>query len=164
MNNIYILIGGNLGNREKIFSEAKKLIQHDIGKIAKTSSIYETQPWGFNSDKPFLNQVILIHTEYSAVKTLTLLLNIEKKLGRNRTSENYESRQIDLDILLFNDSTIYDEQLQVPHPRLHQRMFTLIPLNEIVPDKIHPLLNEKICTLMEKCSDPLKVNLYKPTS
>ena len=161
MNKVYILLGGNLGNREKLFSEAREMIRNEIGAITKLSSIYETESWGFNTEQLFLNQVILIETEYSAIDTLSLLLNIEKQLGRKRSSNNYESRSIDLDILFFNDTINNSKELQVPHPRLHQRMFTLVPLNEIASQKIHPVFNEKISTLKEKCSDKSKVNLFK---
>lgn len=164
LNEVYILIGGNLGNREKVFSEAKELIKQEIGEIIKTSSIYETQPWGFNSDQSFLNQVIVVETLKSAIKTLKLLLDIEKRMGRIRTLDNYESRPLDLDILFYNNSIIDNQQLQVPHPRLHRRMFTLIPLNEIASIKVHPQLKETINTLVDKCTDPLLVKIFKPAN
>lgn len=164
MNEVYILIGGNLGNREKVFSEAKELIRLEIGEIIKTSSIYETQPWGFNSEESFLNQVIVVETFKSAIQTLKLLLDIEKRMGRLRSLDNYESRPLDLDILFYNNSIIDNQQLQVPHPRLHQRMFTLIPLNEIDATKVHPQLNETISSLINKCTDPLLVKIFKPAN
>lgn len=156
------MLGGNLGNREKTFSLARDMIREEIGGIIKMSSIYETEAWGFNSDQTFLNQVVLINTKYSAPDTLTVLLKIEKRLGRKRTSVNYESREIDLDMLFYNDDVINLDQLQVPHPRLHLRRFTLIPLNEIASQEMHPILNKKINMLMENCSDNSKVNLFKP--
>jgi len=137
------------------------MIRNEIGAIIKLSSIYETESWGFNTEQLFLNQVILIETDCNAIDTLSLLLNTEKQLGRKRSSNNYESRSIDLDILFFNDTINNSKELQVPHPRLHQRMFTLVPLNEIASQKIHPVFNEKISTLKEKCSDKSKVNLFK---
>lgn len=155
-------MGGNLGNREKTLSEARKMIGKEIGEIMKVSSIYETEAWGFITDQPFLNQVILVETEYSAVHTLKLLLSLEKELGRKRTSNSYDSRVIDLDILFYNETIISSEQLNLPHPRLHQRQFTLVPLNEIASQKIHPVYNERICRLMEECLDPSKVRVFKP--
>ncbi len=164
MNKVYILIGGNLGNREKTFSQAREMICKKIGGITNMSSIYETEAWGFKSDQAFLNQVILCQTKNSAISTLTLLLNIEKKIGRKRTSINYESRAIDLDILFYNDAVINLKQLQIPHPKVHLRMFTMIPLNEIASQKTHQVFNEKICILMKNCPDTSKVNLFKPMS
>jgi 2-amino-4-hydroxy-6-hydroxymethyldihydropteridine diphosphokinase len=105
-----------------------------------------------------------VHTRHSALDTLSLLLHIEKKLGRNRDSINYESRTIDLDILFYNNSIIRHEQLKVPHPKMHHRLFTLAPLNEIAPEKKHPVLKQTISALKEKCEDPLVVNLFNPVN
>lgn len=163
MNEVYILIGGNTGKREFYISEAKKFIQTELGNVVSESTIYETKSWGFEAEQLFLNQVIVVKTNQNPIDTLNILLQIEIKLGRNRVSANYESRSIDLDILFYNDSIIDSNILQVPHPKLHKRMFTLIPLNEIAPGKLHPKLNKTVNVLLSECNDSLEVLLFKPT-
>jgi 2-amino-4-hydroxy-6-hydroxymethyldihydropteridine diphosphokinase len=155
------LLGGNVGNRENYLRNAKEMIQFKIGDIINQSMIYETEPWGFHAEQNFLNQVIEVKTEESAESTLLKLTEFEKLLGRKKISAKYESRNIDLDILFFNNDIIDLEDLQIPHPRLHQRKFTLIPLNEIASEKIHPVLNIPIKTILKDCKDTSNVRLCK---
>jgi len=157
MNQVYLLIGGNLHDRFELIAKAKKSISEKIGTIAKESSIYETAPWGFTAEQNFLNQVILLNTDLSAHKVLKLCLEIEMDLGRERLLKGYQSRTMDIDILFYNDEIIYDKQLIIPHERLHQRRFTLEPLVEIAPNYIHPLLKKTLSEILKDCKDDSEV-------
>src|SRR3954468_2542712 len=156
MNQTYLLIGGNLGNREENLGRSRIHIATDIGKIARSSSIFETEAWGKKDQPPFLNQVLLIETNSSVTNVLHQLLTIEERMGRKRM-EKFGPRLIDIDILFFNNDIIHEPGLTVPHPHLHERRFTLEPLNEIAPLMIHPVLKKTITELLESCPDPLAV-------
>ncbi len=160
MSKVFLLIGGNEGNRDKILSQAIKLIGIEIGKILKTSSIYQTEPWGFRSKNFFLNQAIILETRLSPQETLNKIIQIESGLGRMRHSASYESRPIDIDILFYDHIQVNEIDLQIPHPRLHRRKFTLIPLIEIAADFVHPIFEERMDALANKCEDNSAVELY----
>lgn len=157
MNSVFLLIGGNLGDRFKLLSQTKIDIQEKIGRINKESSIYETVAWGFESENDFLNQVIMITTDFDAMEVLKFCQEIENNLGRVRKSGGYASRTIDIDILFFNDEAIDLPDLKIPHIQLHKRKFTLEPLAEIEPDFIHPVLNKTMKQLLKDCSDKSEV-------
>jgi len=159
MNLAYLLLGSNLGDKIKNISDAIALIHSSCGKIVKKSSLFESESWGFNSNDKFFNQVILIETSMSAEDLLQNILNIELLLGRVRNNTgNYNSREIDIDILFYNDEIIKQQDLKIPHPLLQERMFTLLPLNEIASELKHPLLHKTISELFTKCKDILKIN------
>lgn len=161
MNEVYLCLGGNLGNREENISDAIRLILREIGAIQEKSSIYETDAWGVQNQQAYLNQVIKISTKFPPNELLEKLLSIEKQLGRKRTeSTNYESRTIDIDILFYNDLTFKTEILEIPHPRLHLRNFVLIPLNQINSELTHPVLNKSIKSILAECTDVLPVKEY----
>ena len=156
MEEVFLLIGGNLGNRKKNFERAKLLIQEYCGNIVKSSSIYETAAWGKMDQPDFLNQVIEIETNSDAKQLMKQILKVEKIMGRER-NEKYGPRVIDIDILLF-DHDVYDyPHLKIPHPELPNRRFALVPLNEIAADVRHPVLNKSISQLLEECPDVLDV-------
>jgi 2-amino-4-hydroxy-6-hydroxymethyldihydropteridine diphosphokinase len=164
LNNSYILLGGNSGNRAFFLEEAIRLISKEAGDVMKHSCIYETEPWGFQSDITFLNQVILIQTPLSPSGLLTKLTSIEKQLGRKRDKSNkgvYSSRVIDLDILFYNDQIVSSKRLQIPHPRMHLRRFTMVPLAEIAGECIHPVFHQTVRQLARDCPDQSDVKLYK---
>jgi len=161
MSGVFILLGGNLGKREEIIKQAINRIAIDAGRIIKRSSIYETESWGFNSELKFLNQVIEIATNLNPKQLLDTVHQIEEQLGRKRNEQQYASRTIDIDILLFRDEQIDEEGLQIPHPRMHQRKFTLIPLEEIAGQVVHPEFQITIKSLNPRCKDDLTVELYK---
>ena len=152
-NEVYLLIGGNLGDQFKLLEQAKIAISEKIGKIRNESSIYETAPWGFKAVQDFLNQVIKVSTKLSPQKVLEFCLEIEDELGRERKSGHYESRTMDIDILFYNDEIINEPGLIIPHPKLHLRRFTLVPLTEMEPDFVHPVLNKKLTLILEECND-----------
>ena len=162
MHNCFLLLGSNQKNRIENLNRAKQEIRHTIGEIKLASSVYETEPWGFASEEHFLNMVVLIDTNLPAESVLEKILNIEQVLGRVRNSKGYASRIIDIDILFYDDEIVDEPQLQIPHPRLHERMFTLIPLMEISPKKIHPKLQKTIKELLAECTDKLAVEIFKP--
>jgi 2-amino-4-hydroxy-6-hydroxymethyldihydropteridine diphosphokinase len=163
MNSAYLLLGSNLNDRFAQLQKAKQEISSTIGKILKESSVYESEPWGFPSENWFLNQVVTIETELRPLEVLDKIFKIEKKLGRHRTLiKRYESRLIDIDILFYNDEIISETTLTIPHPKIPERMFTLIPLFELDKSRIHPGLGKSIEELIKECTDTLSVNLYRP--
>ncbi len=156
MNKVYILLGANLGNPLEQIEQAKKSIDSAIGKIVARSSIYETEAWGVEEQPPFFNQTILVETYLSPSAALETCQEIEKTLGRIR-HKKWDTRIIDIDILYFNDEYINTPKLVVPHPYLHFRRFTLVPLCEIAPEYVHPLLNKTNHELLDASTDPLSV-------
>ncbi len=161
MNTVVLLIGGNEGERLMFLQQAVEQIEKRVGEVLKKSSIYETEPWGFSAEQNFLNQALVVSTGKSPQETLKECLQIEENLGRQRLSEGYASRTMDIDILFFNEEIIQTTELEIPHPRLHQRLFVLLPLVEIMPDFIHPVLKKNISALLENCQDMLKVSKIK---
>ncbi len=157
MQDVYLLLGSNLGNKGKFLENAAKMIVQKIGTMISRSSIYITEPWGFSNREDFYNQVLHVRTNFSALKVLTSCLDIEELLGRKRNKKAYEARTIDIDLLLYGNEIINQAELTVPHPQMHLRRFTLEPLCEIAPDLIHPLLKVSITQLLAKCSDNSRV-------
>ena len=158
MNTVYLLIGGNLGDRSKNLSDVKKILQSKIGKITQSSSLYETAAWGLEEQPGFLNQVLIIKTNLSPQEIMQKILLIENDMGRIRTKKN-APRTIDIDILFFNNEIITKPKLLIPHPEILNRRFVLVPLNEISPKLVHPHLKKSIKKLLSECSDPLDVKL-----
>ncbi|MGQ8338062.1 2-amino-4-hydroxy-6-hydroxymethyldihydropteridine diphosphokinase [Sunxiuqinia sp. A32] len=157
MAKLFLLLGGNLGNKEKIFATARQMLETELGKILQISAVYETEPWGFESDDLFWNQVIVIETEFSPTEVLVKTKSIEKELGRQRKAERYVSRLIDIDLLFYDDMVLHSTDLEIPHPRMIDRRFVLIPLNDIAPTLIHPIFKQNISELLENCTDLLEV-------
>jgi 2-amino-4-hydroxy-6-hydroxymethyldihydropteridine diphosphokinase len=157
MNEAYLLIGGNMGDRHNYLYKAREAIEKRCGKITRQSSIYETAAWGLEDQDSFLNQALELRTAFSAEDLLTTILQIEENLGRKREIK-YGPRIIDIDILLFNNAVIDTHGLKVPHPEMQNRRFVLEPLNEIAPNKVHPILKKNITQILAECTDPLTVN------
>ncbi|MCX6240060.1 MAG: 2-amino-4-hydroxy-6-hydroxymethyldihydropteridine diphosphokinase [Bacteroidia bacterium] len=156
MNEVYILLGGNLGDKSKIFEETRKLIGERVGLVIKQSSVYVTEPWGFESEI-FWNQVIIAETALSPHEILYQTQAIEITLGRVRKSAHYEARTIDIDLLFYNDLELNSSDLILPHPKIGERKFVLIPLNEIAPDKRHPVTGLRVQEILKLCTDQLNV-------
>lgn len=158
INSVYLLIGGNLGDRIINLATCRKLIEAMIGKIIKVSSVYETASWGIADQPKFLNQVLFVKTKFSPVETIQLIHGIENKMGRIRTQKN-ASRDIDIDILFFNDAVVRQQHLTIPHPEIQNRKFVLIPLHEIAPGLIHPVFKRTVNELLSTTKDTLEVTL-----
>ena len=138
---IYLGLGSNLGDKWQLLKQSKELVSKEVGFIVAESSVYETAPWGFESENLFLNQVLCIQTHLTPNEMLEKLLQIEIELGRKRFSQQYTSRTIDLDVLFYNQTILEEPELVIPHPKLHERKFVLVPLSEIAPGFIHPRSN-----------------------
>ena len=152
----YLLLGSNLGNRRKYIASALSEIEAKIGSISKSSSLYQTASWGKHDQPDFLNQVIELKTSLKPQDLLSRILSIEAELGRKRL-EKWGSRIIDIDILLYENHIINEPELVIPHPYLAFRKFCLMPLSEIAPELIHPVLKKNIQELLLELSDDLFV-------
>lgn len=159
MNEAFLCLGGNLGSRLGFLAAARDQISARCGTIVGQSSLYESAAWGYDSENLYLNQVIKLKTELSAVALLKVLRQIEILAGRKRSGTTYLNRTLDIDILFFNHEVKRNKALELPHPRLHQRLFVLKPMLEIDPGLIHPLLNKSIAQLIKVCDD--KSHVYK---
>lgn len=156
MNTVYILTGGNLGDRLSSLQMAKEYIARETGNIVSSSSVYETEAWGNNNQPDFYNQVHIITTKLSAEQVMNKILEIEERMGRVRAAKN-APRIIDIDILFFNADIINQKNLVIPHAEISNRRFVLTPLNELSPRLIHPVLNKSISELLSRCKDKLSV-------
>ncbi len=163
---IIVALGSNLGNRFSILENAKSQIEDRIGEITLESSWYCSEPIGFDSNEEFLNGCIQVITKLSPEETLKELMLIESELGRVRSNiQGYESRPIDLDIILFGELIIHSETLEIPHPRYHQRKFVLEPLTEIQPSLIDPICKLTMSQLLKNCVDKSFLSIYvQPSS
>lgn len=156
MNKVYLLIGGNMGNRKKQLQKAAIKIGEACGTITLLSHFYETAAWGKTNQPSFFNQAITLNTLLPPNDLLHAILHIETSMGRHRV-EKFGPRIIDIDILLFNDEIIDHPNLKIPHPELPNRRFALEPLSEIAPGVIHPVFKKSILCLLEECTDALEV-------
>ena len=154
MNGVYLGIGGNAGERAENLRLARKAITEKIGAIIKSSSVYKTAPWGNTKQADFYNQVLFVKTNLPVEKVLKESLAIEDELGRKRTKK-WGPRTMDIDILFYNNDIIKKKNLNIPHPRLTERNFVLVPMNEIAPHFIHPVCRKKIFTLLRNSPDKL---------
>lgn len=157
---IFLLQGSNKGDRKKYLEDSRDLINKNLGTILQISSFYKSAPWQMKSENEFLNRVLKLETDLSPIALLYKIFEIEKKLGRDKKSihENYKDREIDLDILFYENLIFESLELVIPHPKLHLRRFTLVPLGELAPDKKHPVLKKSVKKLLEECEDDLKVD------
>jgi 2-amino-4-hydroxy-6-hydroxymethyldihydropteridine diphosphokinase len=159
MNKAILLIGGNLGDRTGHLQQAVEQIDKLVGKVEKTSALYETAAWGVTAQPDYLNQALLVSTDMDAQTLLQTVLEIEHQIGRIRR-QKWGARVIDIDIIFYNDAVINLPELKVPHPQMQFRQFVLVPLREIIPDWQHPVLHQTISTLLEQCTDQLPARKY----
>ena len=158
MRKVFLGIGGNIGDKKKNFIYCRKLIEKSLGKIILLSPVYETPPWGFSSENNFWNQVVCCETNFEPETLLKEIHQIEILFGRDRKSDGYNSREMDIDILYFDDFIIESESLIIPHPLIHKRLFVLKPLSDIAPDLIHPVLKKTSLQMLYDCKDTSIIN------
>jgi 2-amino-4-hydroxy-6-hydroxymethyldihydropteridine diphosphokinase len=161
---VFIGIGSNLGERRENCREARRRIAElPATRVVKESSLYESEPHG-DAKTWFANSVIEVETDTGAPELLKKLLAIEEEMGRKRAKgKRWGSRIIDLDILFYDMEMINKKNLKVPHPRLQERRFVLLPLSELAPQLVHPALNASVSTLLAKVKDHRKVHLMTAT-
>jgi 2-amino-4-hydroxy-6-hydroxymethyldihydropteridine diphosphokinase len=157
--NIFLLTGSNLGDRLSNLVKCAELIEQQAGHIVKRSSVYETAPWGKTDQDHFLNQALELESALQPQELLTACLAIEKKIGRVR-DEKWGSRTIDIDIIYFNDQVIDSDDLKIPHPRIAERRFVLVPICELAPEFMHPILKKTNALLLKECTDALDVAIF----
>ena len=161
MQGIYLLLGTNLGNRESNLARAKSLAAKANIEILRESAIYETAAWGIEDQPGFLNQIVAVATTLKPELLLEKLLSIEQEMGRIR-ERKWGQRLIDLDILYYHNRVIETKDLQVPHPGIPNRRFTLVPLVELAAEEWHPVLQKSQSELLEICPDKLPVKRFYP--
>jgi 2-amino-4-hydroxy-6-hydroxymethyldihydropteridine diphosphokinase len=161
-NDVYLLLGSNLGNRAAVLHEAVQHIELQIAPLSTLSKIYETAPWGVLDQPVFLNQVVHLQTVLHPSDILKCILEIEKGMGRQR-QQHWGARLIDIDLLYCGDVVLNMTNLTVPHPQLHHRRFTLVPLVELAPEFVHPVFKKNNQELLSACTDNGEVSVYEMT-
>lgn len=149
----FLCIGGNLGEREANLEETIMFVEFNFGDVLEVSSIYESDAWEMTDAPAFLNQVVKIETTLTNEELVAEILDLEDFYGRERSEEEYLSREMDVDILLIDEEVIDTPELSVPHPRMHLRSFVLTPLAELAGDVVHPVLKKSISELLKECPD-----------
>jgi 2-amino-4-hydroxy-6-hydroxymethyldihydropteridine diphosphokinase len=155
---VVLSLGGNKGDREKLLFRAIESL-NDRFQLVRVSKIYETAAWGGVAKADFLNQLAIIRTEKNPEEVLEIIQEIEVDLGRIR-EEPWGDRTMDIDILYFGNQVMASERLTIPHPYISERRFILVPLVELLPDKIHPIRNKTSVQMLEECEDPSEVKLF----
>ncbi len=154
---LFICLGGNLGEKEEIFRKTRTMINENIGKEMKLSSIYLTEPWGFDSEHEFWNQVMIVTTGLPPLSVLKKIRAIENIFGRERVLGKYVSRKMDIDSLFYDSLILNHQNLIIPHPHIFERRFVLEPLAETAPDYIHPQTGKSISEMLRDCPDTSRV-------
>ena len=155
-NEIFLLLGSNEGDSFANLSIARENIEKFAGTIVRSSALYRTAAWGMTEQPDFVNQVLEISSPHSPEKLLEKLLSIENRMGRVR-SQKWGPRRIDIDILFYGRELRNSPTLVLPHPGIPDRRFTLIPLADVAPDLLHPVLNQTVAQLLAACTDPSSV-------
>ncbi|MBR5695908.1 MAG: 2-amino-4-hydroxy-6-hydroxymethyldihydropteridine diphosphokinase [Paludibacteraceae bacterium] len=150
MATVYLGLGTNIGDKKKNITDATIIIGSVMGNLRILSSLYETEPWGYESPNTFLNAVIQIETEIEPQKCLDIAKAIEREMGRVHTKEGYEDRIIDVDILFYDDIIYHGDNLTIPHPLIEKRDFVLRPMAEIAPDFRHPISGKTMKNLLHE--------------
>lgn len=159
---VWISLGSNLGNRAAQLAQARSQMAPSWGKIIRVSGIYESRALGFDSDHLFFNQCLQLETGLSPDALMQKLIEIEKQMGRHRSSQGYTDRPIDLDILFYDDLIIQTDHLNIPHPRMADRRFVLQPLHEIATGKSNPVTGSTVGEMLERCPDSSVVEKVIP--
>jgi 2-amino-4-hydroxy-6-hydroxymethyldihydropteridine diphosphokinase len=159
MNIVFLQLGSNLGDRELLLKDAITAIENRVGDTVDFSKVYESTPWRVEGQENYLNQILKVRTTLFADEVLSVVLDIEKQMGRVRV-EKWGERLIDIDIIFYNASIIETPDLCVPHKHLQERMFVLTPLHNIAPEMVHPKYNKTIEELLNMCKDTELVKEY----
>lgn len=147
----YLGLGTNVGNKRENLLTAAALLAERVGAVLALSGIYETEPWGFESENTFLNAVIVMTTDLSPVELLDTTRLIEIEMGRIKKSDGaYHDRIIDIDLLMVDDLVIHTERLVLPHPLMHKRLFVMEPLAEVAPEVTHPVFGKTMSKLLSE--------------
>ena len=157
---VVLSTGSNIEPRSEYLSDAILSITKEIGSVKSQSLVYESQPWGNKDQNDFLNQILIVESEYDPYQILEKIQKIELDLNRIK-KEHWGARTIDIDIIYIDDLIMIEEKLQIPHLRLDERLFVLIPMCEILPDFVHPVFEVNQLELLKICKDPLSVTLWK---
>ena len=149
MKTVYLSVGSNLGNRQAHVDQALALIANGVGVIRVVSCSFESPSWGYESPNKYINVAVCVETLLQPMQLLAMTQEIERKIGRKEKTVNgvYHDREIDIDILLFEDLILTTEKLTIPHPQMHHRLFVIHPMNEIAPNLQHPLLKQTMPTI-----------------
>ena len=153
-------IGGNIEPRIEYLEKAILWVESLVGKVVRKSKLYESEPWGGVGQAQFLNQVLIIETELNPLEVLQYLKKIESLLGRVE-GERWGPRNIDLDLLFLEREVFHSSELLLPHPRLHERNFVLLPLQEVLPEWVHPTYQMNVPDLLRYCRDEGLITLYR---
>jgi 2-amino-4-hydroxy-6-hydroxymethyldihydropteridine diphosphokinase len=152
-NKVVLSIGSNQGDRKSLIQQAIETINRDVATVVAVSKLYESPSWGFESE-PFFNCAVLVHTSKSASKVLQKILKIEKQFGRIRMDvKGYQPRTMDIDIISFNNDRVVKPFLQIPHALMQNRLFVLLPMNDLQTEFIHPILAQSVSELIAICPD-----------
>ena len=160
MTAILLSLGSNLGDRFNYLRSAMELLRESRISIVRCSSVYETEPVAFADQTDFLNMVVAARTPLEPEAVLAACQEIEQRLGRRRPEK---ARTIDIDLLYYGTIQLSTGDLELPHPRLHERRFVLVPLQEITPDFLDPVRNQTVDSLLKHCPDQSRVTKFSPT-
>lgn len=160
ISSVVLSLGSNIENRIEHLREAVAEISNRVGTVIQISPVYESEAVGFQSNTDFLNLCLVVQTQQSPRSVLKLTQEIEKLIGRKTKSTNgYQSREIDIDLIFFDDAIIQASDLVIPHPSHHLRKFVLLPLRDIVPNYVDPVTGETITTKINQCTDSSKISM-----
>lgn len=158
---VILSIGSNLGDKLQNCRHATEMLEESVGKILKQSSYYESEPWGYESNNLFINCAVEVLTSLNPIELLKQIKDIEEKLGRDKSVSNlYKDRIIDIDIIFYGNQVVITDFLKIPHILYRKRKFVILPMLEIVPEKIDPVDGKKIFQILQECDDFITVKKF----